>query len=263
MSAPSRQYSVTILVNPDDYDSAAIESVSDEIWLWYLRPVGLVADSYLSSARRLYHFEANERILRQEFALKAGRFPNRLSIVSDQESFEFLVQSRVPTLMSPPPVSSATNHIAVGRPFENNFALLNPETMVSNLYMEALEEVKTCQLAQSWFSPTEVRIPNHLIVLPEGSFSTFHYGIAIGAVLRCRVLGPAVHTAWGLEPGLDYLQFSSPDELSWMVKHIVRFPNSTDLMARRIANKAGIFEAANVYERILNTKPELLDGLSV
>ena len=255
-SALSQQigdYSVTILVNPDDYGSADIEAVSDQIWLWYLRPCAMEADSSFDSAGRLHDFEANELILRKEFALQVGLLPNRLTIVSDPKSFEVLVESGVPTIMSPPPVSSATNHLAVWRQAKGNFALLHHETTVANLYLEALEQAKTWDLAEALSPCKNEGMPRYLIVLPENSLPTFQYGIAIGAVHRYRVLGPVVKTSWGLEPGLDYLQFSSPEELSWMVKHTVRYPNSTDLMASRMASKAGTFEPTKVIQRILNT----------
>jgi hypothetical protein len=56
---------------------------------------------------------------------------------------------------------------------------------------------------------------------------------------------------YGLEPGLDYFEVTSPSELFHVLQYLDRSPETTKLMAYRGSQKSQDFRASTIFERLL------------
>ena len=103
-------------------------------------------------------------------------------------------------------------------------------------------------------SETEApKVPTHWVVPQDTLTQSFPYEAAMAVVAGQTMISEVLSPRWGLEPGLDYLEYSTPEELRRIVEHSLRYSWSTQLMAWRGKLKSTIFLASQVYPRLLSS----------
>jgi hypothetical protein len=70
--------------------------------------------------------------------------------------------------------------------------------------------------------------------------------MAVGQLLISDRLMPS----HGLEPNIDYLQVTSPDELVWVLERLGRFPEMHDAIRVRGRLKAEQYRASRMFARV-------------
>ena len=171
-------------------------------------------------------------------------------IVPDEASFDYCHQQDLRVILSPPPVSDAATLLKSSDPVMLATWINKEPSSYTRLFVEGLPALVQ-RFEGDLMMKTNSTWPSHLIITHDSPGKSLPYEAAIffraGATLVTGPLWPR----WGLEAGLDYLEYSTPEELRRIVHHLVRYPKSTQLMARRGAQKSVLFNATGVYQRIL------------
>ena len=244
--------SLTIVVDPDDYEPEAMASLRGVVWLWFLRPLSQVNGTRASVAPRLAR-AAEEFLLGRRNYLERV-FANRaLSVVvSDAESYEYSVRQGYDVRLSPPPVSDVVSAIATSTEATISVLTRHEPTEYTRQYLDVLPSQVSLAEAGSLFESESPQIPSHWVVLRETHTSCFPYEAAVAVVAGQALISEPLSPRWGLEAGLDYIEYSTPEELRRIVEHLARYPHSTHLMSWRGKAKSQNFTASRVYRRLLS-----------
>ena len=242
--------SLTIVVDPDDYEPDVVASLRGVVWLWFLRPLSQVNGTRASVAPRLAG--AAEEILLGRRNYLERVFANRALtiVVSDAKSYEYSVRQGFDVRLSPPPVSDVVSGFAANREATISVLTRQERTEYTRQYLDVLPSQVSLAEAGSLFETDSPRIPSHWVVLQETLTSCFPYEAAIALVAGQTLISEALSPRWGLEPGLDYIEYSTPEELHRIVEHLARYPHSTQLMSGRGKAKSQSFIASQVYSRL-------------
>ena len=243
---------LTIIVNPDDFSSEELGSLPGPLWLWFLRRLSPPHESLRDSAPRLYA-EALEIVMERRRTL-SGTLLGKTDkiVVSDRDSQEYCLKQGWKVALSPPPVTddigvtgrwSDTAGLPIAQFSENltNNKLLAGVASFPNWNLELREIARKADLLSL----------KHIVVTQESLFPSFPYGVAVGLLAGLSVIAEPLTPRWGLEPGIDFLEVSTPEELVRMVEHIRRYGNLTQLMARRGNLKSPIFKSTVVFGNLL------------
>lgn len=242
--------SLTIVVDPDDYEADTLASLRGDVWLWFLRPLFQVNKTRTSVAPRLERV-AEESIMRRRNYLERV-FTNRpLSVVvSDAESYEYCVRQGYDVRLSPPPVSDVVSDFSATGEATISVLTRHEPTEYTRQYLDILPTQVTLAAEGSLFETESPQIPSHLVVLQDTLTSCFPYQAALAVLAGQTLISEALSPRWGLEAGLDYIEYSTPEELRRIVEHLARYPHSTHLMAWRGKAKSQSFLASQVYRRL-------------
>jgi len=243
--------SLTIVVDPDDYEADALVSLRGVVWLWFLRPLFQENRTRSSVAPRLAR-AAEESLLRRRNYLERVLGNRALSVVvSDTASYEYCVCQGYDVHLSPPPVSDAVSAIATTTEATISVLTRHELTEYTRQYLELLPTQVILTEVGSFFETESPQIPSHWVVLQETLTSCFPYEAAIAVVAGQTLISEALSPRWGLEPGLDYIEYSTPEELRRIVEHLARYPHSTHLMSWRGKAKSQLFFSSQIYHRLL------------
>jgi hypothetical protein len=245
--------SLTVVVDPDNYEIEALNRLPGLVWLWFLRPIGHESSSSSSVAPNLARIADEALATRRNFLERVVLGDSSAIVVSDEESFEYCSHQGNQVLLSPPPVSDDVAEF----PSANQTVISVWTQGDSTEYLRKFLEELPPQVVMGeglLLSETESpKIPTHWVV-PQDTFTqSFPYEAAMAVVAGQTLISGVLSPRWGLEPGLDYLEYSTPEELRRIVEHNVRYPHSTQLMAWRGKLKSTIFLASQVYPRLLSS----------
>lgn len=244
--------SLTIVVDPDDYEADALASLRGARWLWFLRPLFQENRTRSSVAPRLAR-AAEESLLRRRNYLARVLGNRALSVVvSDAESYQYCVRQGYDVHLSPPPVSDLVSEFAATGEATISALTRHELTEYTRHYLEVLPTQVILTEEGSFFETESLQIPTHWVVLQETLTSCFPYEAAIAVVAGQTLISEALSPRWGLEAGLDYIEYSTPEESRRIVEHLVRYPHSTHLMSWRGKAKSQVFSASRVYRRLLS-----------
>ena len=244
--------SLTIVVDPDDYEADALVSLRGVVWLWFLRPLFQVNGARTQVAPRLAR-AAEESLRRRRNYLERVLGNRALSVVvSDTESYEYCVRQGYEVHLSPPPVSDAVSAIATTTEATISALTRHELTEYTRQYLDILPTQVILAEEAFLFETESPQIPSHCVVLQETLTSCFPYETAVAVVAGQTLISEALSPRWGLEAGLDYIEYSTPEELRRIVEHLARYPQSTHLMSWRGKVKSQNFRATRVYRRLLS-----------
>ena len=248
--------SLTIVVDPDDYEPDALASLRGIVWLWFLGPLGQENGTRSSVAPRLAR-AAEESLIGRRNYLEIVLTTRALSVVvSDAESYEYCVDKGYDVRLSPPPVSEVVSAFAANGDASISVHTRNGLTEYSRQYLNVLPCEVSLAEPGSLLETESPQIPSHWVVLQETLTSCFPYEAAIAVVAGQTLISESLSPRWGLEAGLDYIEYSTPEELRRIVEHLVRYPRSTHLMSWRGKQKSQTFSASRVYRRLLSEPSE-------
>jgi len=242
---------LTIVVNPDECEIDGLTSLRGVVWLWFLEPVFQQDKTRTSAAPRLAK-AAEEPSTRRRNYLERVLANRGLSIVvSDSDSYEYCVRQGYDARLSPPPVSDGVAGFSATEEVTIQVLTRHEQTEYTRRFLDLLPSQVTHAEADFLFETQSPKIPSHWVVPQETVTSCFPYEAAIAVVAGQTLITNALHPRWGLEAGLDYLEYSTPEELRRIVDHINRYPRSTQLMSWRGRLKSHSFLASVVYRRML------------
>lgn len=251
---PSTSASVgrlTILVNPDDYPLDLVNSLSGAVWLWFLRRIALVEKNEYLESPRLFS-EAREVVQRRADFLKQLDSQSSLKVVvSDEASYDYCESLGINARLSPPPVNDELlkTQTASG---DVILAAWRGHTAFSSGFLSSLPEGWFLPIDRRFVTMEEMSEISHSIILQDSVVSEFPYEFALCLTAGHLLISQAIEPSWGLEPGIDYLEITTPDELFYVVEALRRNPFSTDLMRWRGMEKSKIFLASQVIPRLIS-----------
>lgn len=244
--------SLTVVVDPDNFSVEALSAVQGTVWLWFLNPLIQKNFPFMSDAPRLAKLAEESLVKRRDYLEEViGNGPVSV-VVSDQESFDYCARQGYEVQLSPPPVSDAVSTFASSTERVISARASFKRTEYLRQYLEVLPARLVRIDTDSTFESEVSDFPSHWIVLRDSLVSGFPYEAAVAAMAGQTLISEALSPRWGLEPGLDYIEYSTPEELRRIVEHIVRYPLSTQLMARRAKSKSHSFAGSKVFLRLLS-----------
>jgi len=239
---------LAILVNPEDYDAAVIPDRMDNTLLWFMRPLSLKGKTFLRDAPNLRRAEEKLAQNRQHFIEQISWWDGIRIVVSDWSSYAFCMSRSLPAALSAPPVSDSL--FSNLQPDFSTIALWNPGEVssFSSFFSKGLPPLPILTTSGSESNVTDK--PGVAILLDEGISGSFHYEAAVSFSLGQALVSPYIMTRWGFEPGIDFLEYSTPDELDLIVNHLMRNKGSLKLMGFRARQKAWNLRASAVLGRL-------------
>ena len=243
--------SLTLIVNPEDYDNRAINTLRGDTWLWFLRPLVQDPGYSLQESPRLLDLESRSLERRRFFLSNTDLTKSRIVVVSDEASYAYCQELGMAFVLSPPPVSdvaasfSSSDATTVGVWADKGGALYTRH-FVAGLPPEVISfhGESVLDLTSTW--------PSHWIVPGEAVSRTFPYEAAVCLRAGKTLITGHLWPRWGLEPGIDYFEYSTPEELLRITESVMKYPQSTRLMGRRGLQKSLTFGANRIYERIFS-----------
>lgn len=243
---------LTVVVNPDDFSAEAIASLPGPLWLWFLRRLSPPPGLFRDHAPRLYAEALNLVMDRRNILSPAVLDRTAEVIVSDIDSKRYCEAKGMSVTLSPPPVS---DDVGVTTRWSDSAGLPLAQ------FSENLTKNGLLSLAASFpewnFELREIsekggiRSCKHLLVTQESLFPSFPYGVAAGLLAGLSVVSEPLTPRWGLEPGIDFFEVSTPEELLRIIEHIRRFGNLTQSLATRGNAKSKIFRSSAVFDKLL------------
>lgn len=243
--------SLNVVVNPEEYGVEELSALRGPTWLWFLNRLGGVSESELHDAPRL----ASESVVsvrrRQEVLLEMQGQSARVIVVGDEGSYSHCRRLGWSVYLSPPPVQETVAGSVLGK--EASFLI--SADMKSGPYARAFSEKPSLIGLQNasgvdW-EGEKPGLPTHWVIIRSGIHSTLEYEALLGIVSGGVTIVPSMSPSWGLEPGLDFIEYSTPDELHWIVSHLRKSPHSVEIMRNRTRSKIYPFLSSNVFSRLL------------
>ena len=154
-------------------------------------------------------------------------------------------------IVSPPPVSDSLSTLSTPVRYPPRFSVEIPVNEYSRHFLEALESRLPKTPRSLGMDSTSLFSASHFVIAGESVARSFWYEAAVGFALGSTVISEPLSPLWGFEPGLDYLEFSTPEELFRIIQSVERFPNQSRLMARRGQKKAAIFSAERIWQSVV------------
>ena len=242
---------LTIVVDPDDYETEALNRLPGLVWFWFLRPMAHESSSSSPVAPHLARIADESLGARRNFLARVALGDLSAIVVSDEESFEYCSRQGNQVLLSPPPVS---DELADFPSTEQTMISVWTQGEPTRYLRKFLEELPPQVVMGEGvlLSETESpKAPTHWVVAQDTLTQSFPYEAAMAVVAGQTLISGVLSPRWGLEPGLDYLEYSTPEELGRILEHSLRYPQSTQLMAWRGQKKSLILNASVVYPRLL------------
>jgi len=249
--------SITVVVNPSEYEERDIRAIPRPLWLWYLDPISQ-GDSSVASLAPGLSGQASELFLqRQTFAERLGDDSVDLSIASDEPTRDLLLGRNNAVIMSPPPVNE--NLRKNPSPMRDDFSIGNFGPRSS--YVEAFIEEPRARLdLLGWRDDpglSGMALVTHVFACSPTIFPQLTYEALLALSCRQTLLSTQIAPRWGLEPGIDFLEVSTPEELIRIGEYLQRSPLATSLLAERGYRKSSLFSASSVWRRVLNFADEI------
>lgn len=243
---------LTIVINPDDYSTRQLSSISGKVVLWFMRKMVSPPLSRFSDVERLANSAAEKVQLRKDFLLGLTSFPARYRyVVSDCDTRDFLMAHSLQTTMRPPPVNlvavrekvrpnltSRTLSISDGGDYSQVFLASLPTALIPLDYGD-----------ENW--QERFFASSHVVNVGDSVFPHLTYESALSIAAGKTLISTAIEPLWGLEPGLDFIEVVTPEELARVCETILRNPPFTRLMGKRASQKAEVFESERIVRNLL------------
>ncbi len=243
---------LTVVVNPDDYSVEEMSSVPGPVWLWFLRRLFWDGNEIRGEAPSLVNTAEQSSESRRAFLSSLNLGTSSLIVVSDSESLRYCLEKGVSAVLSPPPISDSLTHTREVSAKSATFSTFSEPTEYSRLFFDSLQ-VRAPNVGRgSAGSRRDLGVTTHAIAIAESIDGLFSYEAAVSLGASHTLISGPLSPLWGLEPGIDYIEYSTPEELIRIVEHSVRNPLSTRLLSKRGAAKARFFLSSRIFQRLLD-----------
>lgn len=239
---------LTIVVNPEDYNSKDLHRLSGRVWFWFLRRLNFGPRGKVINDGRLKRRVAQALSMRQIAARRVLDAGPELVLASDTESVDFFQSLGQAVLMSPPPVGKpllSASPLTTDR--KRILQQEDPFSLYSTYFLDAAQELSQDVQITDSLGP----IPGAVFTIGNPVLPGLDYQAAQTLRSGKLLLSTAMEPLWGLEAGIDFIEISSPQELIECLRYLRRNPATANLMRSRGLLKSKIFEAESVYRRVL------------
>ena len=248
---------ITILVNPDDYLPAHTDLLAGPIVFWFLRRLAIDRPELYRQAPGLLT-AAKENIEKRAMFLKGGNLEDSRSIVvSDLASYDFCLALGVNSALSPPPVSDDV-YRGNAPPSSKSLGWWTLLDSYSSKFLRAIHKTDGVDLRMADSGVEGLLAGNFSIVVHNPAVSGFPYEAAVSLAAGHTLIATELQPLWGLEPGIDFLEVSTPEELRYIVQSLLRGESATQLLSFRGQRKAGVFNAERVFRDLLGRRKLLV-----
>ncbi len=244
---------LSIVIEPSGVPPAQLARIPQpQIW-WFVSPLQNQTTENQTRGARIGEFSRKwlAEYVRPLTAVRQS--PKPLLIVGDTKSLEKANRTGFKAVVSPPAISDSVFHPA-STPVRSAVFMTPPNPNVYQTLFTDRLSVPVHDFSPATFARSDAHVPSDL-----------RFGISIGkSVLREFPILAAAHLAagnaliseplfplHGLEPGIDYFEVTSPEELHHVSNYFEREPSAARLMAYRGRQKAEYFRASRVWPKIL------------
>ncbi len=239
---------LSFVVQPHEFDEFG-RLPDNQIW-WFLDSLANHSLRDLESAGNLRdHAEHSLKIRRSCFQMKS--VTPLLVVVPNELSAKWVESIGVEALVLPPPV----NDSLYGLRSAGNSAILNlgPPSVYADLFLETLHEgvVTTLDLEDADSAVEQLASYSAGLGIGPDAGGGFPYQAAVHLAAGHALLAQRLFPLHGLESGIDYLDFTSPEELFHVIEYLKRSPEALHLMRFRGQQKAAYFRGSSVWPRVL------------
>ena len=243
---------ITLVVNPQNLLSLDFSPVGSRVWFWSLETLGNPDSTFALNAPRTNEFYTGEISKVRERFLQGLNENTELVIVPDGSSQAFLKSQGIASVISPPAVNDYLGRTRSKDSLNSGILSTVPTDAVSGEFLKAAENLVTVLNFEDSSVEYQVTTASHVVNLEDAQRAPFPLLAAASLYSGLPLITRALHPRWGYEPGIDYLQVSSPQELHHVLEKIATAPYTTQLMAFRARQKSSIFKASSIFERLLN-----------
>ena len=242
---------LTLLVNPDDYSAADIDLLPAPTCLWFLRRLALDGQESYRDAPQLLSIARQEIQKRVSFLETLYPSGPASVVVSDRASVELCRTMGIQAVLSPPPVNDGVARARLPATAMSLAWRAEPGPYAAQ-FQRYLDSEFTRDGDNHVIRGASLDDITHSIVIQRSVVREFPYEVALCLAAGHTVMSQALEPLWGLEPGIDFVEVSTPEELHYAVEALRRSPSSTALMSRRGQAKAQHFESSRVLSRVLS-----------
>ena len=243
---------LTILVNPDDYELAQINLLQGKTCLWFLRRLAVGRPESYHDAPRLLMRASEEIGKRAGFFSQLNLHGGVTVVVSDAASYQLCLSRGIDAKLSPPPVNERLADLKGSVP-RISLALWAGQSEYSSQFGSFPTESRIRHMNSESVLDSDFGDVSHSIIIQESVIREFPYEVALCLTAGHTVIAQALEPRWGLEPGIDFMEVSTPEELFYTVEALWRSPSSSNLMSKRGKGKASTFRSSAVLEKVLHS----------
>lgn len=248
--ADTSDQTLTLVINPEEYGAAALQRIDGPLALWFLKSLAQDPRAPKLEAPELSKYSISLMDARRVFVESIDFSEVVMTVVSDSYSQNYLADKRINAQLSPPPVGVVLKQETREHNHKPAFHLWAEQSRYSERFVGSLrEEFGLIQSDGCGLDPGEQW--GHLVSIPAGLFEGFPYEAALAISRGHCLISGAFFPRWGLEPGVDFIEVSTPEELDRVLSHLTRNPQLSQLMRSRAQSKAGVFSALNVYRNLV------------
>ena len=241
---------LTIVVDPDDYLPAHTALLSGPIAFWFLSRLALDRTELYREAPGLLT-AAKENIEKRAMFLKGRNLEDvRSIVVSDLASYDFCLALGINSVLSPPPVSDEV-YRGNALPSGKSLGWWTLHDSYSSKFLSVIHKTDGVDLRMTDSGVESMLAGNFSIVVHNPAVSGFPYEAAVSLAAGHTLIATELHPLWGLEPGIDFLEVSTPEELRYLVQSLLRGESVTQLLSFRGQRKAGVFNAERVFRELM------------
>ena len=259
-SAPYREpkssltNTISLIVNPQSFSCREICGDASRIWLWSLETLGGPDSAFAKTAPQSHKFFTEQVSRVRKKFLRAVGENVELVVVPDSQSQAFLRSRGISSVISPPAINNGFGRGRRNNLLDSKVVAVSVNDEVGRAFYEAGKNRLTVLNPRDSHFRDQLLSSSHLVNLQNAQLDPFPLLAAASLYSGIALVTRALRSQWGFEPGIDYLQVSSPDELYHVLEKLALSPRLTQLMGYRARQKAAIFESSAVFERLYNKR---------
>lgn len=243
----------TIVIDPDEYSFEDLRAISGDVLFWFMRRVIPPSETRFPEAPMLADWSAKRLNFRREVLDELIASSNLTRVVfSERDSRDFFVQQGGLGHLSPPPINLSAIRDRFRRTIPGSILSTTPDGIYSETFQSRMPEgflQSSKNDGEEWVG--EFFLASHFANFGESIFPSFTYEVALSLASGRALISTPLEPSWGFEPGVDFIEISTPEEFLRVCEAIVRNPASTQLMAFRAGQKAHIFDSEKVIQNLL------------
>lgn len=249
---------LTVVMQAESFSARDLTSLPRPMWLWFSAPLVLAPSSDIPSG------SLSEQLVHERLAT-TGKLVDALRpddvdavIVADESSRAVLADKGFRVLVSSLPMDDDHIYTDYVDPHSYSVGTFSAETPHQKVYRDALEvQPKQLSLAltgKDYWKSARLEVSAGLVIHPDAN-RCFPMEALVHLASGHTLISEPLWPLFGLEPGLDYFEVTSPSEAFHVMEYLGRSPEVTRLMAYRGKQKSQHFRASATWARLLGELP--------
>jgi len=245
----SDDVSVTLVIDPEDYPLEALMRLRGVVWWWFLKRVVLGDQESSLGAERLLAFAGKQVDIRLRVLEELSSRSSSFVVVSDPTSHDLCRDLGVVAALSPPPVNDSLS-LTKSSVTMARFAYWSEPSSYSEQFTKFRPEDFAGGISLVPGPDSNLEEISHSVIIRSSVIREFPYEVAVCLSAGQTVLTESLYPQWGLEPGIDFFEVSTPQELHYSLDAFRRSPRSSLLMRSRGRLKAANFVSSKVLSNV-------------